>query len=1369
MNRGSLKKGPPGPTSNRPSVGPPDSAGKRVKQVAPPPTRGHMERGLSLLTKNDNVSRQAKRQRNPRQQLSGIFGGGVGAWLRVLHMDIGTAILWLALATASLGQRMFKQLNSLRKRVKRLEKQRSGPNLVMIIGLLALGLCYGEMLRYLSDGKGALRLEREDGSIVDVAFYKLPSDACPGGTVIEKHCPLVIRMSDLENIDCGSSVEGFHLRYHRCVPQVRRRRAPQPQVSNQVGLLEEVEMIGFRFFRENVPVIVVCLLVAAVAMRWPMWSVVLISVLTWNVVKASSIEPLYTISATGTSLTHARLLSNEIYSISTERGLIHLDIHNVTVRGERPFKTLLTKCDVVESFSEDTCPGGSHLDMARIRRHNRTCKVDSFNRGWGTGCFEWGLGQVATCVEVSCASHTNVSVLVDSIIQAKVSMEIHGHQDTQSIVRDVPTQFQFGDVGTITLTCGVTTDRIAGHYYHIREGVKAGLVLREAVDSWPGMIKMGGFTSGMDKIVRWGITTANEIKIDGLINPQIDWQTSVLRDIRSISFTCEMIFDNISFSSLPLCAANASGTFIQNGYGQDGVVAVSLEEVMEQACSFPLKCKGCTLTCPSLVIAEKSQVGRAHVICGNGTSHVEFGTTVVPVECLVTPVTQAWRLLSHVTGRYTKTGVTGLGSVWEDLLGNLRFSWSWFPSSWLVMAFIGLALFLVFGRVGSFVVFVVIIAVYVRSVSADVGCGVDTTRKTISCGSGAFVWKQLGLGATKDHAVELDDYEFTDLYIKDMFDGTNKPCLICEDSLQCAALRSAAYSAAFRMSPALVSVNDTLSRTRQFIETRKRTMTVTLNLVEYKIGSYVTHGRLEGDMGLLPTLFGSFPEKPSDKVIRIVASRPDIRRLCGKAVSFQFQYTGFRRALYGSNVQVKVSKNITNHCPTYLAGVVVKNGRTIITDGMFWMESENRDGVKQIVSLEMTQSHRCVWPEEYTPETLQDPRDMNIFIPPAWGGPISKVNHIPGYKMQTDFPWNASDITLVEGPVPGTEVKVDARCNGRMRAKVVDPKGNGSWCCQSCNRIVHFKVGDQLVYPMEIQLGTMPEIPKPKPKIVEEPIGDEYDPEVDDILHNYGKAHACSDFSLVELTDRSWVRQVHSESPVSRGVSSVDRSENTGFYTDAPGSHHPSHAHIWNAQHIFICGAFCLGLVGSIIIFAAARRPHESVDHSTNRELSSTPAGVHDPEENVHRARDSTHGSPSVCAFPLLSGRSASENTLWLARTVSGSDSNRGLQRNISDTPTGSLGILPRDGLEDVPGHSHRCVSDVQFARMLQVRREISQHEKRVQGLWGEFVVLDCLLRERWGDLGRGKSAATNNSSDSSLYHDSSVSVHGPVQREYES
>lgn len=105
--------------------------------------------------------------------------------------------------------------------------------------------------------------------------------------------------------------------------------------------------------------------------------------------------------------------------------------------------------------------------MPKIRQHNRTCKVDSFNRGWGTGCFEWGLGQVATCVEIQCASAINVSVLVDSVIRAQASMKLHGHQDTQVIVRDVPKTFSFGEIGTIIMTCGVTTDRIANQYYHI--------------------------------------------------------------------------------------------------------------------------------------------------------------------------------------------------------------------------------------------------------------------------------------------------------------------------------------------------------------------------------------------------------------------------------------------------------------------------------------------------------------------------------------------------------------------------------------------------------------------------------------------------------------------------------------------------------------------------------------------------------------------------------------------------------------------------------------------------------------------------------------------------------------------------------------
>lgn len=159
-----------------------------------------------------------------------------------------------------------------------------------------------------------------------------------------------------------------------------------------------------------------------------------------------------------------------------------------------------------------------------------------------------------------------------------------------------------------------------------------------------------------------------------------------------------------------------------------------------------------------MIIAEKSQSGRAYVACGNGTGHVELGGTVIPVECLVTPVTQAWRLITHVVGRYSNHGVTGIGSVWEDLIGSVNFSWGWVPGGWIVpIVLIVLSLF-VLGRGATLVIMVVVFTMYIRRVAGDVGCGIDTTRRTISCGNGTFVWKQLGSGPTKDHSVELDDY-----------------------------------------------------------------------------------------------------------------------------------------------------------------------------------------------------------------------------------------------------------------------------------------------------------------------------------------------------------------------------------------------------------------------------------------------------------------------------------------------------------------------------------------------------------------------------------------------------------------------------------
>lgn len=71
--------------------------------------------------------------------------------------------------------------------------------------------------------------------------------------------------------------------------------------------------------------------------------------------------------------------------------------------------------------------------------------------------------------------------------------------------------------------------------------------------------------------------------------------------------------------------------------------------------------------------------------------------------------------------------------------------------------------------------------------------------------------------------------------------------------------------------------------------------------------------------------------------------------------------------------------------------------------------------------------------------------------------------------MQTDFPWHVSPIRLIPGPVPGTHVKVDPKCEGRSAASVVKPGEQSNWCCENCSHPIHFQVGPALYYPMEIQ------------------------------------------------------------------------------------------------------------------------------------------------------------------------------------------------------------------------------------------------------------------------------------------------------------
>nr|YP_009259262.1 protein pr [Parramatta River virus] len=55
-------------------------------------------------------------------------------------------------------------------------------------------------------------------------LVKVPTDVCNDGVFVTKHCPKVEKLSDLGEIDCGSSWSEFTLTYTRCVTLERASR-----------------------------------------------------------------------------------------------------------------------------------------------------------------------------------------------------------------------------------------------------------------------------------------------------------------------------------------------------------------------------------------------------------------------------------------------------------------------------------------------------------------------------------------------------------------------------------------------------------------------------------------------------------------------------------------------------------------------------------------------------------------------------------------------------------------------------------------------------------------------------------------------------------------------------------------------------------------------------------------------------------------------------------------------------------------------------------------------------------------------------------------------------------------------------------------
>nr|YP_009259357.1 envelope protein E [Quang Binh virus] len=384
------------------------------------------------------------------------------------------------------------------------------------------------------------------------------------------------------------------------------------------------------------------------------------------------VEPLYTLKAERMTMMQTIVRPEEGYVIATPNGLVELRTSAATILGGQWLRELLVDCQVNATYSTDVCPGGSQLNMAEISSKERVCTTQPYNRGWGTGCFKWGIGFVGTCVELHCEEGYNVSSIARSAIIMNITASFHSVSDTQQLLGDIPVTFRFAKLGNAAMTCRLESEQLLLDYYHVTGNKREGLFLRSQVDNWPGVISSSGGRAGLEKVVVWGDTKANEILVKHVMEPQLEWDNAIPTHagFRDVAFVCQIMLDKLVSGAFRDCQGLKSSVFVQSGFGYSGVVITTLLQPTNESCSLNMVCHGCQLLSTKMVFGAGKPTSRAFVGCGNHTGSLLIGGASVPIECVMNPISQGWRLTRHVVDKYRRFGVPGVAGVWRDFVGG---------------------------------------------------------------------------------------------------------------------------------------------------------------------------------------------------------------------------------------------------------------------------------------------------------------------------------------------------------------------------------------------------------------------------------------------------------------------------------------------------------------------------------------------------------------------------------------------------------------------------------------------------------------------------------------------------------------------------
>nr|AAV34159.1 polyprotein [Sepik virus] len=763
---------------------------------------------------------------------------------------------------------------------------------------------------------------------------------------------------------------------------------------------------------------------------------------------------------------------------------------------------------VTGSKAEGACPTMGDAHLTEEGNEEWECKRSFSDRGWGNGCGLFGKGSIVACAKFSCTKEMEVYQIDSTKIEYTISAQVHSGAKKEDwvnhtkLIKFVPTTgtstVTFTGYGNFGLECHVQMMVDLGNSYLVKVGTDAWLVNKQWAHDITLPWQSGTGGHWRDKHFMVDFEQPHAVTMKALV---LGSQEGALRTALSGAMvvevssnrytlkgghvTCKAYMNDLTLkgSTYPMCKKGMS--FVKQPVETDHGTAVMQVKVTNGApCRIPViasdsmagtENRGSVITTNPIAALNNDEVlveisppfGESYIIVGSGddklTYHWQrsgstignlFTETMKGAQRMIITGEHSWDFGS-TGGFFASVGKaihTVFGTAFHAMFGGL---------SWMTKILIGgLMVWLGLNSRSSslsmaFICLGALLLVLATGVGAEVGCSLNWKQREVKCGDGMFVFK------------DTDDW-FT------------KYQYIPEDPKTMAGLIAQAHEEGLC---GLNSVGDLehrmwVSRVDEInaiLEENDIDLTVVVqdSASIYQRGSHA-FPRPKGELKYGWKTWGkNIIFSPSRKNgTFIIDGKSKSECPFNKRVWNSIKVEEFGTGIYQTRVFMRPDYDYSKLCDTGMLGAAAKGDASVHGDPLFWMESQNVNDTWTITSLEALNYRECEWPSSHT---LDGSRviESDMFMPRSLAGPVSRHNHIPGYKVQSSGPWHNTPLEVKREECPGTHVTVEETCDDRgksVRSTTDSGKIIPEWCCRSCTMPpVSFWGPDGCWYSMEVR------------------------------------------------------------------------------------------------------------------------------------------------------------------------------------------------------------------------------------------------------------------------------------------------------------